>query len=409
MISDVQVAFRSCGVRQGRQRSDEIRLFSAPRKPVRTRSPHAGGVRPAAFYTRIAVLLLTNALALVGMLMSPDISALINGRSQRVVDAYETRIAQLRLEVDRVHSRQYAEAGDINLQLQDLAQQQEVLLEQHQLVAQLAKRAADLGITSASIAPPAEGPPVAALPDAVAGHTPSDVASLSASIARMQDDGRLALAAITESADKTTSAIVKELGPLGIRPKLPDDADGTGGPYLPPVDGPDADSLLDEANDAYLSLTRFAAARSAMETAPVHMPLASMKRVSSGFGNRTDPFTHGRAFHPGIDYPAPTGTTVFSAGAGTVTFVGQINGYGNAVEVTHASGLVTRYGHLSAFIAKQGQVVDAGTPIARVGSTGRSTGPHLHFEVRRNDKAIDPQPYVSAGRRLAKVFAAGAV
>jgi murein DD-endopeptidase MepM/ murein hydrolase activator NlpD len=94
-----------------------------------------------------------------------------------------------------------------------------------------------------------------------------------------------------------------------------------------------------------------------------------------------------------------------SAGAGTVTFVGPLSGYGNVVEITHANGLVTRYGHLSAFLAKEGQKVSTGTPIARVGSTGRSTGPHLHFEVRRGDTAVDPARYLKAGRALAEILA----
>jgi murein DD-endopeptidase MepM/ murein hydrolase activator NlpD len=398
-------------LRQSKARSSEVKLFGAPRKPVGTRrSVFSGGVRPAVFYLSVGVLMLTNALTIVGVLMAPDIAALLNGQGQRVTDAYEERIAELRLEVDRVHSRQYAEAGDINLQLQDLAQQQELLLEQHQLVAQLAKKAADLGITTASLQPAdAAAPAAAQSADLSAGHAPSDVASLSASINQMQDDGRLALAAITETADKSTAAIVGELKPLGLGPTLPDDAgEAMGGPYLPPIDGADADGLLDDANTAYLSLLRLSAARVAFEAAPVHMPLVGTTRVSSGFGNRTDPFTHGRAFHPGIDFPAPKGTIVHSAGAGTVTFVGQINGYGNVVEVTHAGGLVVRYGHLSAFIATKGEAVESGTPIARVGSTGRSTGPHLHFEVRLKNRAIDPGPYLSVGRRLDKLFAASA-
>lgn len=396
---------------QSKPKSSEVKLFGAPRKPVGTRrSVHQGGIRPSIFYLSVTALLLTNALAIVGVLMAPDIAALLNGQGQRVTDAYEDRIAQLRLEVDRVHSRQYAEAGDINLQLQDIAQQQELLLEQHQLVAQLAKKAADLGITTASVKPAAGDTADATQPAPVnASASAVDIAGLGASLAKMQDDGRLALAAIAQSADETTDAIVGELKPLGIAPALPDtDSAATGGPYLPPVDGPDADTLLDEANDAYLSLTRFAVARDALDAAPVHMPLAGVTRISSGFGNRTDPFTNGRAFHPGIDFPAPKGTIVYSAGAGTVSFVGQINGYGNVVEVTHATGLITRYGHLSAFIAKQGDKVEAGTPIARVGSTGRSTGPHLHFEVRRNDQPIDPQVYLGVGRRLGKLLTVAA-
>jgi murein DD-endopeptidase MepM/ murein hydrolase activator NlpD len=123
-------------------------------------------------------------------------------------------------------------------------------------------------------------------------------------------------------------------------------------------------------------------------------------RISSGYGNRRDPFTGGKAFHAGIDFPAPRGTAVLAAGEGEVTFVGQMSGYGNVVEITHGGGLVTRYGHLSAFLVKEGQLVKTGTPIAKVGSTGRSTGPHLHFEVRREDKTMDPMKFLAVGQRL---------
>jgi murein DD-endopeptidase MepM/ murein hydrolase activator NlpD len=186
-----------------------------------------------------------------------------------------------------------------------------------------------------------------------------------------------------------------------------DDADGEGGPLLPPVpDAPDArSSLIDDANNVAEALDRFSAAKAAADIAPVHQPIGAFMRISSIFGNRKDPFTGRLAFHPGIDFAAPQGTTVLAAGDGTVTFVGQINGYGNAIEITHADGLITRYGHLSAFIAKQGDVVQTGTPIGRVGSTGRSTGPHLHFEVRRSDDAVDPAPYLAVGRVLARVMA----
>src|SRR5690606_14107003 len=157
-----------------------------------------------------------------------------------------------------------------------------------------------------------------------------------------------------------------------------------------------------DANAVYEALVRFKAAKGALDLAPIHKPLGVAMRVSSGFGNRKDPFTRGKAFHSGLDFPAPTGTTVLSAGYGKVTFVGQKSGYGNLVEVTHGAGLVTRYGHLSAFLVKEGQTVSTGTPIAKVGSTGRSTGPHLHFEVRRNDEALDPKRFLNAGKRLGR-------
>lgn len=378
------------------------KVFGAPPQKA-IREP---GIRPGLFYLAFAALFGTNVLTLVGFLMAPDIAALFNGQNDVVVSAYEDRIAQLRVEVDRLHSRQFAQAGDINLQLQELSQQQEVLLEQHQLVKQLAAKAAELGIETAAADPDVDdaAPPVAAIaPVAAIG----DLAEVSASMTRMMDDSRMALAALSVSATESTDTILDVLGGLGIKPNMPDGlSDAVGGPYQPPVDGGDGSGIVDDANDVYLALARFKAARGAIDLAPIHKPMDSLNRISSTFGNRKDPFTGGRAFHAGLDFPAPKGTTVLSAGYGKVTFVGEKSGYGNLVEVTHLTGLVTRYGHLSAFLVKEGQVVNTGTPIAKVGSTGRSTGPHLHFEVRRKDVPVDPGKYLAAGQRLARFLGA---
>jgi hypothetical protein len=371
------------------------KVFSAPQK--RARVP---GIRPWMLYTCFAVLFGTNVLTAVGLLMSPDIATLLGGQKQLVVAAYEDRIAQLRVEVDRLHSRQFAQAGDINLQLQELTQQQEVLLEQHQFVQQLAAKAAELGIETASL--PAQGEPTA--PIATVSDS-GDLAQIGASMTRMMDESRLALAALSEEATSSADDILDALDGLGIRPAMPAGADGVGGPYQPPVADADADGMVDMANAAYLALARFKIARGAIDLAPIHQPMDG-NRVSSSYGNRKDPFTGGRAFHAGIDFPAPKGTPVLSAGYGKVSFVGERPGYGKTVEVTHAPGLVTRYGHLSAYLVKAGQLVNTGTPIAQVGSTGRSTGPHLHFEVRRKDSAVDPGKYLAVGKKLARFLGA---
>lgn len=361
------------------------------------------GISPRLFYSVFAALFATNVITALALLMMPDITALLEGRNRQVIGAYEDRIAQLRVEVDRLHSRQFAQTGDINIQLQELSQQQEVLLEQQQLVTQLAQKAQSMGIAVAPAAAAATGPAaLRSLTPAVADKTLT-LDKVSANMTRMADENRLALAALGATATTSTDRIVDTLGELGIKPKLPEpESDGVGGPYLPPDSSADDSTIVDDANAVFAALARFSAAQTALDDAPVHKPLSGLYRISSGFGNRTDPFTGGRAFHAGIDFSAPRGKTVLSAGAGKVTFVGERSGYGNTVEVTHAGGIVTRYGHLSAFLVNEGQAVDTGTPIARVGSTGRSTGPHLHFEVRRNDRAVDPNIYLGAGRSLAQ-------
>jgi murein DD-endopeptidase MepM/ murein hydrolase activator NlpD len=370
------------------------------------RAARQPGIRPAIFYGCFAALFGTNVLTLVGFLMAPDIAALMNGQNELVFSAYEDRIAQLRVEVDRLHSRQYAQAGDINLQLQELTQQQEVLLEQHQYVRQLAEKAAELGIVTADLPRAEDRDDTTVLTSALSygpGHGRRGIEAAAAAIDEMMNESRLALAAISEGANTATENIVAELRGVGIRPRILTQ-EAMGGPFEPAVEGPDAHSIVDDANAVVGALARFRAARSAMDAAPIHKPVAGNVRTSSGYGNRKDPFTQRRAFHAGIDFPAPTGTTVLSAGTGTVTFAGPKSGYGNVVEISHGDGLMTRYAHLSAFLVKEGQSVSTGTPIARVGSTGRSTGPHLHFEVRRKDGAVDPAGYLAVGKRLRRYF-----
>jgi peptidoglycan hydrolase FlgJ len=115
-------------------------------------------------------------------------------------------------------------------------------------------------------------------------------------------------------------------------------------------------------------------------------------RPSSGYGMRTDPVHGGEMKHPGFDLAAPTGTKVSAAAEGTVTHAGPAGTYGNLVTIKHASGYETRYAHLSAVSVHVGDQVAPGTPIGAVGTTGYSTGPHLHFEVRHDGQTIDPAP-----------------
>ena len=359
--------------------------------------PSRHGIHPALFYGMFAILLAGNALLVTAFLLSPDIARLLNGQNEQVIEAYENRIAQLRVEVDRLHSRSYAQAGDINLQLQEVAQQQEVLLEQHQLVRVLVDKAEELGIEAAALPAAAPDGDLALAPSATGNP---DIDTTAAAVAQMMNETQFAMSSIAETAAERTASIVNELSGLGIQVDLPANVDGIGGPLLPPQDSGEASPTIDDANAVMAALIRYKAARDSIDGAPIHMPITVNYRQSSGFGNRTDPFTGGRAFHAGLDFAAPRGTLVLSAGSGTVSFVGTKAGYGKVVEVTHASGLVTRYAHLSGFLSEEGQPVNTGTPIAKVGSTGRSTGPHLHFEVRKSDSAINPKAFLEAGKRL---------
>ena len=123
-------------------------------------------------------------------------------------------------------------------------------------------------------------------------------------------------------------------------------------------------------------------------------PLASYTRVSSQYGYRIHPISGTRKLHSGIDYAAPHGTAIYAGDDGVVLTSGWVNGYGYTVTINHGSGYVTLYAHCSSLLVKSGQSVKRGQTIAKVGSTGNSTGNHLHFEVRVNGKAVNPAGYL---------------
>jgi murein DD-endopeptidase MepM/ murein hydrolase activator NlpD len=135
---------------------------------------------------------------------------------------------------------------------------------------------------------------------------------------------------------------------------------------------------------------------------PAVAPLAADARLTSRFGVRTDPFTGLPATHRGEDYGAPEGTPIVAAAPGRVVAAGPRGGYGNAVEIDHGNGLVTLYAHAAELSVRAGDSVDAGQEIATVGETGRATGPHLHFEVRLEGRAVDPSKVLKAYARRAE-------
>jgi murein DD-endopeptidase MepM/ murein hydrolase activator NlpD len=131
------------------------------------------------------------------------------------------------------------------------------------------------------------------------------------------------------------------------------------------------------------------------QTPPTYIKPLSGGTLSSGFGARSAPTAGASTYHKGIDWATPTGTTVYASNAGTVAFAGWASGYGYAVYINHADGRQTRYGHLSKVLVSAGQTVSQGEKIALSGNTGRSTGPHVHFEIRINGTAVNPLKYLN--------------
>lgn len=129
---------------------------------------------------------------------------------------------------------------------------------------------------------------------------------------------------------------------------------------------------------------------------------------ASGFGWRLDPFTGRNAFHEGIDFPSPVGTSIVAAAGGVVIAAEYHHEYGNMLEIDHGNDIVTRYGHASKLLVKVGDIVRRGQHVADIGSTGRSTGPHLHFEVLVRGTQQDPHKFLSAGADQARLAAIGA-
>ena len=149
------------------------------------------------------------------------------------------------------------------------------------------------------------------------------------------------------------------------------------------------------------SLARMAVLERALDGIPQVVP-TSVENITSGFGYRRDPFNGRGAMHAGLDFRGAVGSPIYAAAKGRVTYVGWQQGYGKTVEISHGNGMMTRYAHLSRFDVKRGQLVEAGDRIAGMGNTGRSTGPHLHFEVRINDRAINPRPFLEAAPDVLK-------
>lgn len=145
-------------------------------------------------------------------------------------------------------------------------------------------------------------------------------------------------------------------------------------------------------------LDRLKEVKRALASVPLAMPLKTRYRLSSEFGTRSDPFTSETAFHPGMDFGADWKSPVLATAPGVISFVGTRTGYGRTVEIDHGNGFKTRYAHLHRITVKRGQKVELHDTIGLVGSTGRATGPHLHYEVHFNRKLRNPKRFIEAGR-----------
>ena len=203
---------------------------------------------------------------------------------------------------------------------------------------------------------------------------------------------------LTRLADGRAASAEAAIRRVGLNPRLMlvkmNDRSAQGGPLLGAAS--DLDPRFQRLG---LSLARMGALEDGLAAVPHNLP-ASLEYISSGFGYRSDPFTGAAAFHAGLDFRGPIGAPIYAAARGTVSYAGVRQGYGSCIEITHGNGLLTRYAHMSAFRARVGQTVAAGDTIGAIGSSGRSTGPHLHFEVRINDQPVNPRPFLEGNTNV---------
>jgi murein DD-endopeptidase MepM/ murein hydrolase activator NlpD len=251
-------------------------------------------------------------------------------------------------------------------------------------------------------------------PGATEALTPAITRALArqdASPARRVEQVRIGQEQLLEAADSYAKGRADRLRlafrMAGLSPSTFADRGGSlGGPLIDSKDPRALAAVLDVDDDFAVRIQRAArdlneaqALAAAADDLPLGRPTANSQQTS-GFGVRFDPFTRRPAYHSGLDFSGGHATPIYSTGPGVVAFTGRRAGYGNVVEIDHGRGLKTRYAHLSAFAVRPGQQVGVGQRIAAMGSTGRSTGTHLHYEVWVNGRAQNPGRFLKAGQHV---------
>jgi murein DD-endopeptidase MepM/ murein hydrolase activator NlpD len=321
--------------------------------------------------------------------------------------AYEDRIADLRAEIDRTTSRQLLNQERFEQKLDELMRRQATLEARASALSGVADPA-----TTGSIAPaprggaqPAEPVPLGDMlftPHPLDGGRQSSIAAelstAEASLDRVQSEETAALGGLQARYEGRARKLRSVLDSLGLQFNAVPAA--TGGPFIPVRLPPPGESFA-------RALTRVSIARAqaddlgrTLQYVPLRKPLGGQLEMTSPFGVRIDPFFHQPSMHTGMDFRASVGDSIYATAAGTVVKAGWDGGYGQMVEIDHGDGLATRYGHMSQIGVRVGQRVRAGQVIGRVGSTGRSTGPHLHYETRVNGEAVNPARFLAAGIKL---------
>jgi len=354
-----------------------------------------------------------------------DVLTRLVARQAEIRFAYEDRIAELRARVDRFSSRQLLDQEQYEQKLDQILRRQTALESR-------ASALSGLGDMTGALRPPARGSwagepratPAKASRDKGAFVLPFDrttialsagilakgaggiggvIARLQASLDRLEQRQATMVDSIADNYDSKARRMRGVLIELGLdinKPTTRDGAGALGGPFIPAQLPKDAMSFERQLHRIQVTRAQITRLTRTLGAVPVRKPVDGELDLQSGFGVRIDPFLGRPAMHTGLDLHGETGDVVRATADGTVTAAGWSGGYGRAVDIDHGNGLSTRYGHLSSIDVRVGQSIKIGQFIGKVGSTGRSTGPHLHYETRLRGEAIDPQKFLRAGQRL---------
>jgi murein DD-endopeptidase MepM/ murein hydrolase activator NlpD len=360
------------------------------------------------------------------LVLRDDLIGASTARQARIQQAYEDRISALRAQVDRITSRQLLDQQLMEDKVTELLDRQSKLSARHgrldwvpdsaapdlpdQMPAPVAKpdqRAAigafapieTAGVASATFSLWETRKDLAS--DAsTADHADKLFVAINQSLRSIESEQMARVATLAANAYDTADKIADALESAGLPVDNEYGKQGVGGPLIA-VDGAAAfDTKVKELDEA---LDQLDALKKEARSYPIANP-APGRAISSGFGVRKDPLLGTPALHSGIDFRAKVGSDALVTAPGVVVKAGWNGGYGRMVEVDHGNGFSTRYGHLSRIDVNVGDHLVRGGVVGEVGSSGRSTGPHLHYEVRRNGDPIDPLAFLKAGTKVGKLL-----
>jgi murein DD-endopeptidase MepM/ murein hydrolase activator NlpD len=396
---------------------------------------HAGRqvrIGPVAFWTVVGTLVVMACWSLMTatyFAFQDDVLARMVARQAEMQYAYEDRLAEMRAQVDRVTSRQLLDQEQLEQKLDQIVRRQSVLEQRATTLGTIADPTATGSIRggarnaaptptgakaspisgSALFAAPAAreakldpswlpGPPPTARPRI--GNMQVVLARLTESLDRVEGRQTNTLAAMEESFEAKARRMRAVLAEAGLDARKSGGEAAVGGPFVPYRLASTAGAFEKQVYRINVARAQVERLTATIGAVPLRKPVEGEIDQTSGFGVRIDPFIGRPAMHTGLDFRGDTGEAIRVTAAGTVTSAGWSGGYGRMVEVDHGNGLSTRYGHLSEIDVKVGQTLKVGQSVGRLGSTGRSTGPHLHYETRIDGEAVDPHKFLQAGAKF---------